>query len=46
MSRKNLVSGSTLVNKGYGLVFMSDKFTLLKYEKFLGKVILPGVFSN
>lgn len=44
--RKNLVSGSVLVKRGFRLVFESDKFILSKFGMFLGKGYLSeGLFK-
>ena len=40
--RKNLVSGSLLSQKGFKLVFVSDKFVLTKNGMYVGK----GYMSN
>ncbi|CAA0824983.1 Uncharacterized mitochondrial protein AtMg00300, partial [Striga hermonthica] len=44
--RKNLVSGSLLVEHGFKLVFEAKKFILSKYGKFLGRGYLDnGLFK-
>ncbi|KAL6583726.1 hypothetical protein OROMI_003015 [Orobanche minor] len=44
--RKNLISGSILVRKGFKLVFESDRVIIKKFDRFLGKGYLTeGLFK-